>query len=284
MWGGDARFIHSVGLFDHYGFGNGPDNQFDLTQAYADIAIPVGTGLRLRVGKFVTPIGQEVINPTGNALYSHSYLFGYAIPFTHTGVLGTYNITDTLTVDAGITRGWDTSLEDNNDTIDFLGRVTAKFSDATTGYFTVITGPDQPGDNGNYRTLFDLILTHKVGDNLTLAVNADYAYEANSVASATREDVQWWGVAAYASYTISPQVTLNARGEYFNDDDGVRLGVGGTGVYEATVGLAITPFPNSALGKNLVIRPEVRYDYGNRAIFDGDHDQWSAAIDAYFKF
>jgi hypothetical protein len=283
MYGGDARFIHSLGLFDHYGFAS-PEEQFDLTQAYADIALPVGTGLKLRIGKFVTPIGQEVINPSGNALYSHSYLFGYAIPFTHTGVLGTYNLSDTLTVDAGITRGWDTSLEDNNGTIDFLGRLTAKFSDTTTGYFTIITGPDQPGDNGNYRTLFDLILTTKVGDNLTLALNADYAYEANSVASATREDVQWFGAAAYASYTICPQATLNIRGEYFNDDDGVRLGVGGIGVYEATVGLAITPFPNSALGKNLVIRPEVRYDYAGKGIFDGDHDQWTAAIDAYFKF
>ena len=97
IWGGDARLIHSVGLFDHYGFDDGPDNQFDLNQAYVDVNVPLGKGLRVRAGKFVTLLGQEVINPIGNALYSHSYLFGYAIPFTHTGVLGTYALSDKVT-------------------------------------------------------------------------------------------------------------------------------------------------------------------------------------------
>ena len=54
----------------------------------------------------MTLLGQEVINPTGNALYSHSYLFGDAIPFTQTGVLVSYTLTDAITVEGGVTRGW----------------------------------------------------------------------------------------------------------------------------------------------------------------------------------
>ena len=127
-WGGDSRFIHANGVFDHYGFDDGPRNQFDLTQAFVDVAIPVGNGIKLRVGKFVTTIGYEVIEPWGNPLYSHSYLFGYAIPFTQTGVQGYYTINDQWSVNAAITRGWDQSLEDNNGSaIDFLGGVTYKF-------------------------------------------------------------------------------------------------------------------------------------------------------------
>ena len=64
------------------------------------------TAFAFRLGKFVTLLGQEAINPTGNALYSHSYLFGFAIPFTQTGVLVTYALNDKFTIDAGITRGW----------------------------------------------------------------------------------------------------------------------------------------------------------------------------------
>jgi len=54
MWGGDARLIHSNGLFDHHGFpafpgspgtGDGPDEQFDLVQAYVTANLPVGDGL-----------------------------------------------------------------------------------------------------------------------------------------------------------------------------------------------------------------------------------------------
>ena len=298
-FGGDSRFIHSNGLFDYQGFHEGPQNQFDLTQAYVDVAIPVGNGLKVRVGKFITPIGYEVIEPWGNPLYSHSYLFGYAIPFTHTGVMGYYTINDSWSVSGGITRGWDQSLEDNNSAIDFLGTVTYKFGkdsdpfSAMGGKESALTvalseGPQEPGDSGNYRTLIDLILTTKVGDNLTLALNADYAYEPNSIATANRDNAQWFGAAAYAAYTISPMFTVNCRAEYFNDDDGARLtgAVGGAGVFEATLGLAVTPFPNDAYGKNLVVRPEIRYDYASKNFFDAGTDryQFTAAIDAYYKF
>ncbi len=112
IYGADSRLIHSNGL-DFYGPGdatNGgqeyPQNQLDLNQAYLTMAIPVGSGLTLQIGKFVTPMGYETINPTTNPLFSHSYMFGFAIPFTQTGILAKYNITKDLSITGGITRGW----------------------------------------------------------------------------------------------------------------------------------------------------------------------------------
>jgi len=69
IWGGDARLIHSNGL-NFYGPGNadvggqldGPDEQFDLNQAYAQFALPVGSGLTITAGKFVTLLGYETMN------------------------------------------------------------------------------------------------------------------------------------------------------------------------------------------------------------------------------
>src|SRR5205085_3196495 len=113
-----------------------PINQYDLTQAYVDIFVPVGNGLTVRVGKFVTLMGNETIAPiatvtgsSGNALYSHSYNFGFGIPFTHTGVLATYAIGDKLTVNGGFSRGWEQSTNDNNGAIDVLGGVAYTLSD-----------------------------------------------------------------------------------------------------------------------------------------------------------
>ena len=60
-------------------------------------------------GEFVTLIGQEVIDPRGNAFYSHSFQFGYAIPFFHTGVEVFWVPSDQLSVMVGITRGWEQS-------------------------------------------------------------------------------------------------------------------------------------------------------------------------------
>ena len=284
IWGGDARLMHSVGLFDYYGFDDGPDNQFDLNQAYIDVNVPVGKGLRLRAGKFVTLLGYEVINPTGNPLYSHSYLFGYAIPFTHTGLLATYQATDKLAVNAGITRGWDTALEDNNDTVDFLGGLTYTVSDRTTLTANLVTGPDQPGDNGNWRSVLDLILSTTVSENLTVAVNGDYGYEADSDFSVSGSDAQWFGLAGYLSQKLNDQCTLNGRLEYFNDQDGARIGGTSTSWYEATLGVALKPMPDHDFGQNLVIRPEVRFDYAEDPVFNGDYNQFTFGIDAYFTF
>ncbi len=300
MYGWDAGAIHSNGLFDntatlgvtkgYYRSRTSPENQFDITQAFVDVAIPVGTGLQVRIGKFDTLLGQEVIeagSSTGapaNALYSHSYLFGYAIPLTQTGVLGMYQVTDKLAVQAGITRGWNQSINDNNGAIDFLGQAAYAVNDKITATLNVSFGPQGTKDNSDYWTVLDFILADKLSDQLTLTVNADYgdAPHVNGDGSA-----QWYGVAVYAGYTISPMFTLNARGEWYDDNDGFTLGTGkGMNVYELTLGLSITPFPNNVIAKNLVIRPEVRGDYASSRYFNGgtDDKQFQFAIDAIFSF
>ena len=52
-----------------------PEYQFDITQAYIDVNVPMGNGLIIRTGKFVSLMGYETIDPRGNPFYSHSYLF-----------------------------------------------------------------------------------------------------------------------------------------------------------------------------------------------------------------
>jgi len=287
IYGGDARLIHSLGLFDHYNDDATPDDeQWDLNQLYGDISF--GNGFWVRAGKFVTHIGYEVIDPTGNALYSHSFMFGYGIPFTHTGVQVNWHMNATTDLMLGVTRGWDTSTEDNNDTVDFIGQAKIALDDKSTFIFGFTTGADQPGDNDNWRTLIDLIYTQKIGDNLTIAVNGDFGYETNSTSSPEGSDAIWWGATFYAGIKMSDIVTINGRVEYFNDQDGVRLtgAVGGTSLYEATLGLSITPMPNDAYGRGLIIRPEVRFDFAEKEFFDGGTDryQFTAAVDAIYKF
>jgi hypothetical protein len=288
IYGADSRLIHSNGL-DFYGPGdasNGgqefPQNQLDLNQAYITMAIPVGSGLTLQIGKFVTPIGYETINPTTNPFYSHSYEFGYAIPFTQTGILAKYNITKELAITGGITRGWEQSSKDSNNAIDFLGSVAYAVNDKLTATLNISCGPQQVDNTGNYRTLLDLIVAYKMSDNLSLAVDADYGYEAHGAADGTTG--QWSGIAFYAGYTIDPRVTLNGRLEYFNDDDGAR-GLGNE-VYEATVGATIKPFPDNQWASGFEVRPEVRWDYCNHSIFDaGDNDnQVTFGIDGIYAF
>jgi hypothetical protein len=52
------------------------------------------------------------------------------------------------------------------------------------------------------------------------------------------------------------------------------------------MGAAVKPFPHDNLGENFVIRPEVRYDYSQNAIFNAgsNFDQWTFGVDAFFQF
>ncbi len=58
-----------------------------VQQAY--LSVLAGSKLQLDAGKFVTPLGAEVIESQDNWNYSRSVLFGYAIPFYHTGLRAT---------------------------------------------------------------------------------------------------------------------------------------------------------------------------------------------------
>ena len=286
MYGADARLIHANGIMDSPALGTGPNNQFDPTQFYLDFFLPVGNGLNIRVGKFVTLIGQETINPTGNMFFSHSYQFGFAIPFTHMGAYGTYAINDSLTVDFGFSRGWEQGFKDNNAAIDIFSRVSWVINEKSGTKLLVsgIGGPERTNNSGDYRYLLDVIFTTNLSDQLSLTLNGDWGWEEN--AGIDGDDATWYGVAAYLGYKVNDMVSVNFRGEWFEDPDGAR-GLGTTGsVYEATIGLDIKPLVSNKNFASLHIRPEIRYDYSNDPFFAGGskHDQWTAAVDAIFGF
>ena len=56
-----------------------------------------------------------------NFFYSHAYTMYFGEPFTHTGVLATYSMTDDVKVWGGWTAGWDTGFENPNGAGTFLG-------------------------------------------------------------------------------------------------------------------------------------------------------------------
>ncbi len=209
-------------------------------------------------------------------------MFGFAIPFTNTGVLATYVINPEWTVTAGLTRGWDVTDTDDNDAIDTTGQVAWTINDKSALLVNWIIGPDAPGDNGHWRTVFDVIYTQKLADQLSVAVNADYGYQAGGKGNG--DAAQWYGVAGYGTYTVSSYVSATGRLELFDDTDGYR-GFDAD-VYEATLGVTITPLPNDSIGSNLKIRPEVRYDYASERVFDGGtgYGQATFGIDAYFTY
>jgi hypothetical protein len=289
LYGGDARFIHANGMFDNYDFFDGPENQFDIPQLYVDVNLPVANGLRVRAGKFLF---FKQIDPNASVFYSHSFTFGAALPFTLTGITGYYEFNDKLNLEGGIVRGWDQSLNDNNGSISAIARLRYRASDQLNLSLAAITGPELPDNSGDYRTAINFVASYQVSSAFTLLLDAVYGYQSDAPIEGASD---WYGVAVYGIYRINPYVSAAARLEYYRDDEGFTTGIAGADptlgfssqdLYEATVGLTITPFAEDEIGRNLKIRPEVRWDYSSEAFFEDftDHNQFTFAIDAIFNF
>lgn len=259
---------------------------YDITQAYVQYASGPASVI---LGKFVTSAGAEVINSTVNSNFSRSILFGYAIPFSHTGARLTYAAADTLSLIGGINNGWDVLKDTNSAKTLEIGASFVPFKDLTfTGM--VHTGKERVGGLVNTgpegtRTLFDGMLMFSASEKLSLMLNYDWATQANAttVTPNGAGTAKWSGWAAYAGYQLADQWKLSVRGEYFDDRDGYRTGVIQKWK-EATLTLAHTPI------KNLELRAEVRGDWSNVAAFissDGTtakKSQRSAGLEAIYKF
>ena len=97
----------------------------NTAHAIPQLYVEAGYGdLSVKAGHFYTIIGYEVVQATGNFFYSHAYTFNFSEPFTHTGVLATYNANDNVTVYGGYTLGWDSGFDDNGDA--FLGGISVQ--------------------------------------------------------------------------------------------------------------------------------------------------------------
>ncbi len=261
-FGEDADVIGASGLGD-------PDDEFDLQEAYIHVLAPVGNGLDIYAGKYVTLAGSEVIESKDNFNFSRSFLFGFAIPFTHTGVRLHYPV-GALDFILGVNNGWD-NVDDNNDgkTIESrVGLTLGMLSLGVVGYF----GPEQDGVDSDWRELIDVVATLTPIENLILQVNLDFAWEqgvTNADLGLDDEGVFWWGIAGYVVYDINDVFRLALRGEYFDDSDGFRTGTEQQ-LFELTPTLSIKPFCNKGMLDNLLVRFEYRFDHSDEDSFEDD--------------
>jgi hypothetical protein len=257
--GRDARVIASLGE---------STSNFDVTQAFAQYAHGPVT---IIAGKFVTLAGAEVINSTQDTNYSRSILFGYAIPFTHTGARLTYAASDQVSVIVGVNNGWDQLQDANKQKTGELGvsfTPNKIFSLAVQGYSGVeqlSTGAFIGAGTHGVRSLIDAVGTYNATSQLTFILNVDWGRQENasSLVNGASTTAKWDGAAAYANYQPNDQWRLSVRAEYFDDKDGYRTGVIQKWK-EATLTLAYLPT------KFIEIRGEVRGDKSDSNAFVKD--------------
>ena len=262
-FGTDAEVVGGVTT----GLGSGSD-ELDIQQAFVEYLAPIGNGLDIQVGKFVTLHGAEVIKSKDDWNISRSYLFGYAIPFTHTGVRATYPWSDRFSTVVGVNNGWDV-VDDNNQAktveIGFSSTPIDKVSLGSTYMF----GAEQTGNNTNQRNLLDLVAGWQPIEPLQLKLNYDYGWEDD--APGRYNNAVWQGIAGYARYALTDKLALAYRGEVFNDADGVRTALTSPGINGIT-GTQLNVWEQTLtaeykLHEHLTGRLEYRHDQADERVF-----------------
>ncbi len=231
----------------------------DLQQAYATYVAPVGGGLRLDAGKFVTPLGYEVIEGYDgfNEHASRSFLFGYAIPFTHTGVRATYAFGGTSTATILATNGWDNAV-DNNRGKSIGAQLALTPAEGAAVLIGGITGPERSSNSRDRRTVVDLVATTTVLPGLALGVNVDLGREEHATAGGST--AQWNGLAVYLRWRCCERFALSLRGEQFEDLDGARTSVPQI-LREATL------TPELRVDEHILLRSDLRIDWSSSPVF-----------------
>ncbi len=239
----------------------------EVREAYLTTTIPIGEGIGVKGGLFVTTLGTEILPNPGayNDNISRSFLFNFAIPFRHLGVIFSYPFLKTLSGNAGVVTGWD-NPRDNNRQPSFMWGVGFTPVEQFALASNIIYGPEQFHNTGNQRFTWSNVATIKPFDPLALIVEYTYGKEENASLGGTR-DALWHGVAGIASYGWTDRFTTAVRGEYFKDRDGARLGGNFAGTHAKNSVAEATLTGSYKFTKMLLGRVEVRQDWSDEAFY-----------------
>jgi hypothetical protein len=217
-----------------------------IQQAY--VSVLAGSSVQLDAGKFVTPIGAEVIESGDNWNYTRSVLFGYAIPFYHTGVRATVTASPKVAVAGYLINGWNDGIAIGGEK-SFALALTLKPTDKITWIGNYMVGKQEP--DLDTRNLFDTTLTLTPTAKLSFMANFDYGKEG---------EVEWWGIAAYAKLQANPHWALVGRYEYLDDTKGSFMTFG-------TTAQTVTLTSDHTIAGSLKARLEYRTDFAKEPIF-----------------
>jgi hypothetical protein len=255
---------------------SGPDavpasaNAPGIRQAYVVLRTPVGNGIDWKMGVFDTVIGYESNSDPLNPNYTRSY--GYTIePTTHTGILGTYKVSDVLTLSAGVADGSNAGGGPNgiNGTATYesqkayMGTVGLTAPDSfgalkgATLNFGVIDGIDSTVAGGSRQSYYAGVTLPTPSSAVKLGASYDYLNFNSSGAG----DV--WVAGLFATIQSSDKLSFNFRGEIV---DATKLPTGSTTVF-ANPGYAghyageLTATVAYQLWANVLSRVEFRWDH-----------------------
>lgn len=271
----DLKLGEDVAGFATSNTGSTGSSDLLVQQAYVILRAPVGNGIDVKVGKFVSLLGYEGDDRPANLNISYGYDY-FFVTTLQTGVVGAYKFNDVVDVQFGVTNG---SGVDNNfgafaDTQDGVAltgsiNVTAPGGNANiynAFYYEVAGGAINVFENepvfvwntwGNWVPKFanDKLL---LGFSQTLGVADDAS--GTAFFGVADNGNTWWTGSLYAKYQFTDIFSLAGRASYFHTNN-QNLGASAVGINNADL-WSWTLTGGFDLAENLLLRAEYRVDFG----------------------
>lgn len=234
-----------------------------IQQANVGYKAPIGRGLLLSAGLFLTPIGYEGPAVKDNFNWSRSNLF-FTLPFYHVGARATYELTDRLTAMLMVTNGWNQAT-DSNDGKSMIGQLTYKIPGVLSTSLLYMGGPERPqasAEGRPWRHLFDAWLELDLADRFAFAVHGDAGFEEGNFG------VQSWRAGAlYARVQPLDFLYVAARGDYFYENVPSRNGVSASSLFYGSDVGSITGTIDLRPMDHVSFRVEYRHDAATAPLY-----------------
>jgi len=264
-----------------------------IQQAYIALRTPVGNGIDWKVGVFNTVVGYESFDAGSNPNYTRSW--GWAVePTEHTGILGSYTVSDMLSLSAGVANTLSTGINTRN-TYDTTGANTSVWHKTILGSAT-FTAPSDWGwasgsafyvgyvygyagtgtaggggsQGGNQQNFYAGATLNSPWKNVTFGASFDYVQNlTGSTTFGLHADDYIFGL--YNTIKPTEKLSFNSRAEYWEID--AKGGPNGSSI-GSDCGISLTETVQYDLWANVISRLEFRYDH----VMDGT---WANAVGYY---
>jgi hypothetical protein len=268
-----------AGFGDTANTGSTGSSDLLVQQAYVILRAPVGNGIDVKVGKFVSLLGYEGDDRPANLNISYGYDYVF-VTTLQTGVVAAYKFNDVVDVQFGVTNGSGVDnntgvLNDSNDGVALTGSINvtapggnaniynAFYYEVAGGALNIDATSGDPVENeplfvwntwGNWVPKFanDKLL---LGFSQTLGV----ADDASGPSGLGDNGNTWWTASLYAKYQFTDIFSLAGRASYFHTHN-QNLELTAVGVSDLWSWTLTGGFD---LAENLLLRAEYRVDYGS---------------------
>lgn len=220
LYGSNYRWDTAAGLETN--INNGQFYGLALPNLYGEVAY---NDVTVKLGHFTSPVGFFAVGTANNFFPTLPYTFQYGEPFTHTGMLATWKISDKLSWGNGFTHGWDNFDNTGNPHMGYIGTLNYTFDNNDTLAWVGLYGQEPTfADITQYtdRYLQTLVYTRKVSDDTSMVFHSDFGSQQDSV----RPDqiANWYGLNSYLFLRQTCRTQYGLNFEWFRDENGARVG------------------------------------------------------------